>query len=294
MRICFVLFAAASVFAEDKRLAAVDFFGYAAEDPLDEIRKSLPFQPGDLVTAERIDAWKAAARKAASAVTKRQATDVALICCDGDEWVAYIGLGNSPKPDYRAAATGKIRLAEEVIRFNRELDDLWMKNVMAGAKGDGGTLQRKLDALRVLAAKHERALVEAVDKSPDREHRAVAAFSIGHGLPPSAARVAVLVAAARDRDNEVRNNAVRGLIDWAAMMPDLIDPAVFLQLVQSGIWSDRNKGSWALHSLAKKRDPKVLDAIRNDAGAIGGLKEIARWKWEGHAVAAREILELLK
>lgn len=53
-------------------------------------------------------------------------------------------------------------------------------------------------------------------------------------------------------------------------------------MLNSGTWTDRNKGSAILLSLSKWRDPKLLAQLR--ARAMPGLIEIARWD-HGHAMS---------
>ena len=52
-------------------------------------------------------------------------------------------------------------------------------------------------------------------------------------------------------------------------------------MLDSGIWSDRNKSSWVLFSLTTAGDPKRLARLR--AEALDPIIEIARWTSRGHA-----------
>jgi hypothetical protein len=64
--------------------------------------------------------------------------------------------------------------------------------------------------------------------------------------------------------------------------------ASFIDLINSGIWSDRNKGSFVLLELTRTRDPNLLTALR--AKALDSLIEMARWRSMGHALPARVVL----
>jgi hypothetical protein len=62
----------------------------------------------------------------------------------------------------------------------------------------------------------------------------------------------------------------------------------FLELLNSPVWSDRNKASLALWALSARRDPELLARLRKEA--LTPLVEMARWRSAGHAVAAFGIL----
>ena len=62
----------------------------------------------------------------------------------------------------------------------------------------------------------------------------------------------------------------------------------FIALLNSPVWTDRNKSSLALDDLSAARDPKLLEALRRDA--LTSLVEMARWKSEGHATPSLRIL----
>lgn len=104
-------------------------------------------------------------------------------------------------------------------------------------------------------------------------------------------RLAVLLDAAHDPNSTVRNNAVRGLGEWAHQYPEWrtkILPDVGIDLVRSGTWSDRNKGAFLLSELTEARDEDMLGKIRELA--TPSLREMAEWRWSGHNTAARLIL----
>jgi hypothetical protein len=110
-----------------------------------------------------------------------------------------------------------------------------------------------------------------------------------------AAVVDDLVYGMSDPSEDVRNNAMRALLVIAEMAPGTgrpvprIPPQPFIALLNSPVWSDRNKASGALMALTSNRDPQLLEALRQPE-AITALAEMARWKSEGHAKAAFFIL----
>jgi hypothetical protein len=97
-----------------------------------------------------------------------------------------------------------------------------------------------------------------------------------------------------DPADEVRNNAMRALLVFADMDPAAsrntprIPPEPFIALLNSPVFSDRNKASGALMALSASRDPGLLATLRK--GALTPLVEMARWKSAGHALFAFTIL----
>jgi hypothetical protein len=69
-------------------------------------------------------------------------------------------------------------------------------------------------------------------------------------------------------------------------LPIPVEP--FISLLNSPVWTDRNKASLALFYLTERRDPTLLASLR--ARAMTPLVEMARWKSPGHAAPALMIL----
>jgi hypothetical protein len=94
--------------------------------------------------------------------------------------------------------------------------------------------------------------------------------------------------AMRDPDAGVRNNAMRSLgaiAVLAARDPESgirFSPTWFIEMLNSLIWSDRNKAAFALVNMTESRDARILGQIR--AAALPALADMARWKHLGHAL----------
>src|SRR4030095_547889 len=56
----------------------------------------------------------------------------------------------------------------------------------------------------------------------------------------------------------------------------------FIQMTNSVVWTDRNKGSAVLLSLTENRDSVVTKQIKKFA--LSSVIEMARWKNPGHAI----------
>jgi hypothetical protein len=130
--------------------------------------------------------------------------------------------------------------------------------------------------------------------SANAAERALAAQVLGYAAD-KAAIVDDLVYGMSDPSEDVRNNATRALVVIAEMTPAAgrpvprIPPAPFIALLNSAVWTDRNKSSLALMALTESRDPQLLAALRAPEAMVA-LAEMARWKSEGHAQAAFMIL----
>jgi hypothetical protein len=65
----------------------------------------------------------------------------------------------------------------------------------------------------------------------------------------------------------------------------LIPGECFIDLLNSSIWTDRNKSVALLDVLTKARDARLLACLREQA--LTSLVEMARWSDAGHADTAR-------
>jgi len=59
-------------------------------------------------------------------------------------------------------------------------------------------------------------------------------------------------------------------------------------MLNSGVWSDRNKAGMLQMALTGPRPPQLLNRLRADA--LPSLIEMARWKNAGHAYAYKMML----
>jgi hypothetical protein len=282
------------------RIGNIEFFGYKGLD-VQDIRKALPVHQGD----EYSDQTKSQVRRAVVAIIHREPTDVRSICCDDKGNVLlFIGLpGASSKPfTYNPEPTGNERLPRDIMSLYRHLDRAIEEAVRKGGRAaqeddsNGYALindpaERSLElAVRRWAVEHEGELLSVLKFSSSVEDRRVASDAVGY-MRQSRQQILALVHAARDPDDEVRNNASRALGVLAKSNPALVSeipPDTFIDMLNSGIWTDRNKGASLLMQLTAARDPVLLAKIR--ARALDSLIEMARWRDPGHAYFSRIIL----
>jgi len=287
-----------------KVLGEIDFFGNKGFD-VAIIRSALPFREGDPFPPSGVhsDALKRQVSDVVNRITGRAATDVAFLCCDSKQnYVIYIGLRGESYQELRLdpAPAGSIRLPKAAMKLGDQMGDAWAKAVMNGrAEEDDSTgyslmkdpQTRKAElAMRDYALKNEALILNVLASSSDAEHRATAAVMLGYGRQ-SSEQIDALVRASLDPDSDTRNNAIRALEVLAGAKPELaaripVEPLV--RLLRSGTWTDHNKVSLLLEALTKRRDQRTLSALRSQA--LDPLIEMARWRYEGHAEAAIDIL----
>jgi hypothetical protein len=292
-----VLALAAGAAMAQGRVASISFYGYAGWDP-EAVRQALPFKPGDPYSRSRL----AETRETVLRVTGHAPTEVASVCCVGKQDTAiFIGLNAAPIAwnDPPAGSTSLSREARNVYREMEQAEDAAFKRGSHEEDGAPGYRLSKDPQARAAELKvrdyamlHEDELVRVLSESSTADERAVAADMLGYGKR-SARQIAAFVTASLDPDGDVRNNATRALGEiWRAepLLAAGADPGPYLKLIHSGIWTDRNKGVWALRAITASKNPAVLARVR--AEALQELKEMSTWP-VGWREDAQVILERL-
>jgi hypothetical protein len=128
--------------------------------------------------------------------------------------------------------------------------------------------------------------------SAEAKQRAVAAWVLGYA-PDKKSVLNELELAARDPDDTVRNNAIRAIgaiLELGNSRPELgikVKADLFIEMLDSVTWSDRNKATMVLLKLTEKKDAAVLAKIKKRS--VDALVEMARWKAR-HGVMALTLL----
>ena len=181
---------------------------------------------------------------------------------------------------YNAEPKGNEHLSPDIVELYRRLDHALEAAVRSGGQAaqeddshgyalvnDPAARSLQL-AVREWAVKHERELTRVLEFSAEAEQRQIASDAMGY-TRQSRAQILALVRAARDPDDEVRNNATRALgvlVRSNRALAAEIPPDTFIQMLNSGTWSDRNKGSSLLMELTASRDSDLLGRY-------------VRWRW---------------
>ncbi len=284
------------------RVGAIDFFGTAGLD-LERVRAAVPVRQGDELANDQVEEAVGRIRQAVRQVTGRDATDVAAVCCDErGSLMIYVGLPGSSIRDVRFSPVpkGAARLPVSAVELYRQSMDLLVEAIRSGQASEDDSkgyslsaypaLREKQLAIRAFALTNAALVRRVLESASDVEHRQAAAHVLGYANR-SKAQIAALVRASFDRDETVRNNAVRALAVIAGSDRQAareIRADRYVSLLSSGSWTDRNKGLFLLETLSRGRDPKLLGLLRSSA--LDALVEMARWQAPGHAYTARLLL----
>ena len=286
-------------------IGIVDFYGLRRISE-SQAREALTFKEGDTLApnSERPATLKESEDRLARLPGVARAR-ITVSCCDTGRVIVYVGVEErgAPTMRFRAEPTGPARLADDIVRSGEEFSTALMRAVERGDAAEDRSrghalahnpITRAIQERFVTYAKRDLSQLRLVLRSSgDAAHRALAALVLGYA-PDKQAVVEDLVSGTSDPDDEVRNNAMRALLVFADMDPAVsrntprIPPEPFIALLSSPVFSDRNKASGALMVLTARRDPGLLATLRE--GSLAALVEMARWKSEGHALAAFTIL----
>jgi len=283
------------------RLGEVEFFGTSGID-LQTVRSAVPAHEGDEFSFEEIPALRFRIKESIKQRTGIEPTDVAPVCCDGrGSLMVFIGLPgkNSESFAYRPQPKGSIGLSEEMVNlYQQEMvlgsEAVQKQSIEDRSKGYALSvyppLRAKQLAMREYAVHNGRRLCRVLGYSADSQQRTIAAQFLGYANQDHN-QITCLVRASRDRDEGVRNNAVRALAVLAqsnVTIATRIPAAGFVSMLNSGIWTDRNKATSLLSILTMRRNSRLLLALQSRA--LDSLIEMARWQNPGHADSARTIL----
>ena len=286
---------------ESVTIGSIDFYGTDGVD-VNRIRAALPIHEGDQLTRASRDATVRRIREAIKEVTGREPGDIATPCCDGQgKLTIYIGLGAASVRQtlYNPPPRGSARLTPAALKLQKEADEAWFNAVNKGItlEDDSHGYALSVDpeararqlALQAYVERHAVMVSRVLTSSRDVEQRQIAAEMLGYANR-SRAQIRALIHASRDVDEGVRNNAIRALTVLARSGREaaLIPGECFVDLLNSLVWTDRNKSAALLDALSAGRDPRLLACLREQA--LTSLIEMARWSFSGHAYSSLMIL----
>lgn len=226
-------------------------------------------------------------------------------CAERGGLMVYVGIEEKSAPTlaFVTAPTGSVRLPAPVLAAGQAFDSAFTEAIehrdFAESDTAGHALMHWPAARAVqlrfvdLAARYEPELRDVLRHAADARQRALAAEVLGY-VADKAKVVDVLAPALRDSDGTVRNNATRAL--WIIAMfsqrhPELgihVPYASLVGMLDSPVWTDRNKSSLALAEITASRNPALFSVLRQRA--LPSLFEMAHWYDLPHASAALMIL----
>ena len=215
----------------------------------------------------------------------------------------FVGIEEAGAPhfDYRPVPTGAAKLPASMTTAYDQLIQALPGALANGVEEDDSrgyalhndaTMRATEEKMIAFAATDIAPVRDVLKNAADTRQRIAAAWIIGYA-PDKRAVLDDLLDAVRDPEETVRNNATReiGIIaEFASHRPDLgirIDPTRFIDMLNSLIWTDRNKATMVLYGLTETRSADTLQLLR--ARALPALLEMARWK-DDHAWDALELL----
>jgi hypothetical protein len=281
-------------------IGEITFFGTDGIN-VQKLQSALPIPKGELTDDQISELFERIDSTVDSALGHKP-TDVAMVCCNNrGEDVVHIGLGgrNTVEIPFLAAPKGQTCLSGDAVRLYKAAVEAWADAVRKGNGGeddshgyallnDSAARDKEL-AARKYALAHLQRVKQVLQSCARPEDRQAAAWILGYG-PQSRKQIAALVRASRDEDEVVRNNAVRALSVLAtsnSKTASEIPPNSFIEMLNSGVWTDRNKAGWLLVMLSSNRNPKLLQQLKSTA--LPSLIEMAKWD-PGHAEAYRILL----
>ena len=288
---------------EAPTIGIIDFYGLRSVTE-EQVRAVLPFSEGFVVPTDGPFSEEQAESDIAAALGISR-VDLSLVCCYKPlKGIAYVGIEERSAfaPRFRDEPTGHTTLPPEIVETQREIEIALMAAVNAGDSGEdisqGHSLMNNAEARALQERNIEYAdvyfdlLIEVLENSSTQ--RDLAATVLGYASDKNAA-VPHLEAAVLDPDKEVRNNATRALYVIAAYAqhhPELdieVDGAVFVDLLNSVWFGDRNTASHLLVELTEFQDSSLVQLLRDRA--LASLIEMCGWEAQGHSYAPCKLLE---
>jgi hypothetical protein len=269
------------------QVGAINYFGYG-DLPLQKVRASLPLHVGDTLTQAAFS--KKPINDAVVSAIGKLPTNVTVVCCiTSHQLELFIGLPGSTSRAVPSGSTptGNLHLDPEGLRLYEQANLLIEQAATRGTGSEDDSQGYMISndpslkavnlAMRSYAIGREPELRQVLQTASDPKDRRAAAALLGY-VQRSSTQAEALSKAIEDPDEEVRNNAVRALavLSAAATNDHLqINVKPLINLLYSGIWTDRNKASLLLMRMTEARNPEVLRSLRKEA--MGPLVEGASW-----------------
>jgi hypothetical protein len=277
--------------AQTPPIGIIDFYGLRNLTE-QQARQALQIKEGDSFPESREEA-----QRRLEALPNVQQARLDGVCCEAGQSILYVGIQEkgAASLQFRSAPKGASRLPEAMIQAGEAFSDAVTEGIQKGDAGEDDSQGHALNSFPKIRALQERFITFAAQDlkllravlhdSADAQHRALAAEIISYTANKRDV-VPDLIYGMRDPDSGVRNNSMRALAVIAGFLQKSSQQQInpfkpFIEMLNSIIWTDRNKSSYALFQLTEKRNPAVLSMLRDHA--LPSLIEMSRWKSPGHA-----------
>jgi hypothetical protein len=286
----FLLFG--SAYSQIPPIGIIDFYGLRSISE-QQVRQVLQIREGDVLPDSREEA-----QRRLEALPNVQQARLGVVCCEAGKTILYVGIKEKgvPSLQFRTAPKGAIRLPETIMQAGDLYYDALTEGIQRGDAGEDDSQGHALNSYPkgraiqerfiTFAAQDFKLLRAVLHESADPQQRALAAQIIAYTANKRDV-VKDLVYGISDLDSNVRNNSMRALAvigSFAQQSPKQrikVPVKPFIEMLNSIVWTDRNKSSLALYQLTEKRNPAVLAKLRERA--LPSLVEMSRWKSPGHA-----------
>ena len=288
MRLAVCLFLACGLASgQVPRVGTIDFYGLR-KISLAKLRQDLGIQPGDPLPPS-----KANVEERLTTIDGVVLARLEAVCCEAKDAILFVGIQERGATHFevREAPGSEAVLPEEMTTAYRAFLD-GLQEAVVGNPVDPGFVGLE-ERLAALVKTHLKQLRDVLRTSADAGQRAIAAHAMVVS-PDKPAAAQDLQYALQDADEDVRRNALNSLSTLAAYAlkhPDSeirIAPTWPIEMLNSIAWSDRTGAVNLLLTLSEKREPGVLDLIRQRAAPQ--LIEMARWNSLTHALPAYILL----
>jgi len=295
---------ATSVHPQTVKIGTIDVYGNR-EIHTDTILKRARISEGDSISQKIL--LNRTIEKSIRSIPGIKLAKTALVCCDRNgNYHLFIGVAESDTNilSHRAAPRLRIKLpvkySNAYAQFSERLSDAVQTGQAQDDWSEGHSLMnygpaRKIqEKYKIWADENFSDLRKILRSSAYDGQRATAAQVIAYHFDKKEV-VPELMYAIIDESEEVRNNAIRAIAViayYSCQHPEKkinIPYMPFIRLINSVVWSDRNKGLSVLLQLTRSRDPEILSNLK--VLSLPALKEMAMWKSEAHALPAYIILQ---
>ncbi len=282
-----------SVNGQSPPLGNIDFYGLRRISE-QQARQALHINDRDPSPASLEEA-----QQRLEAIPNVQQARLNLVCCEAGKTILYVGIKEkgAPSVQFRPAPKGAIRLSGIIVQAGEAFDYASTEGIEKGDASEDDSQGHALYSYPKARAIQERFITFAAQdlkllravlrESGDAQHRALAAEIIAYTANKKDV-VADLVYGMGDPESVVRNNSMRALAiiaGFARQFPNQrieVPAKPFVEMLNSIVWTDRNKASCALYRITERRDLAVLAKLR--LHALPSLIEMSRWKSPGHAL----------
>ena len=285
---------------QEFQIGIIDFYGLNRTSAA-QARQALTFKEGDTISLDGArPTFLSESENRLTLLPSIARAKANFVCCVQGRAIIFVGIEErgAATMRFREAPQDTARVANDIVQAGDEFSEALLAAARTGNTQEDDFQGHALAHDPAMRAIQERFVTYAdrdlselrrvLRYSSDARHRALAAQVLGY-VGAKQAVVDDLVYAMSDPSGGVRNDAMRALLVFTRAAPPTTHPVLlvpyqpFIMLLNSPVWSDRNKASVALAELSKSREPELLAKLGNEA--ITPLVEMARWKSE-HGLTA--------